>query len=1287
MRAKTHRSAESGSGAGQAKISARPIKVDKAKIAKLTKKIIRELPKHLKFRDPEEPLIYQRGYNPDTWGFDAGYYITSDVRGYPVAVSVSVNSKNASLTFRSPRQWISGGVVRHFSRSRGGIAVKVLMVVTLDASKTVSSILANLRKVEADVYSVLIHEVTHLRDILRAGVSAEEAGVQRYYNEPTEIRAFMQQIVHEVLEYIHEQGKAELYWSGVSMYALTSALEHSKTWDRIRKNLTPKSKKTMLKGVYTGLQDELPKLQELYPGDDDDDDWSGKKGAHRASAAIPYIWKGPAQADADWELITKDVVAFNKIYRRLKSFERLPESKLRAVLPGRMASINALFQPEGHPFDTTRPLGAWAFRSRAGIKGLSAGRDSRRNIMDAANALSSAVNNPRKYVVDLGVPLTRWVHNLTAFLDVYVDQINDVLRQAGPRRFQYQGIRIENPDRLPDLTIRKLMSGVAYVVALFKRRGVVPLLKETVHTITIRNRSKGERAHGWYLKGSKAIELISEAAYAANGKMMKRWVNEIFLHEVGHHVHLTLLHPVARKAWDAGWAPVQQARVEQPDADNVQNVSFDERKRFWALLVQSKGDLRAIRLKGLARIKFHAWLMHPMMGDPFVTNKQLRWTRERGRRLHLLLSDPERYMDTERGISPEDGDKYAKRLERALRQSKDTLGATEGYSGFNHPRLPDSAVSKYIVDSEALALDALQMPTEYARTNEMEDFAETFVAYMAAPERLSSVSKFRMQKALSLSGLYGKPIMRVGFGAPSSRKGPRISKDEIEVVQFSSWGYMGRQKTILHMARKSIHYLGVLESGGQLSYGVESKGSKSQVARAYAYEVQKTKHPVGGRHTEEWAQIADDKAQVDRLIGLLVHPVFGLKPEEWDAQTFEDDTEAQEFLALLKKQVREWKGSSRALRVINHPHWGAFHAQVVDAVAKKYGSRIRLYRGVHGKQALSVLKGAPLSVHHYSSWAAEKDGAMAYRSGIDRRLGQDYWVVVSATFSPKDVILAPVRLPGFSDPDILMAFATDVQHVGDELVVRSPSGRVDARVIMKSRKKFASLHRIASAWVKQGTRPIQLPTREIKAIARKFTRELRRWGPPKPGRVIAEESLSLTNVRGQAVDVDVLLTGAPKRHTDPFNNELVQGGFLNPRKWPAEIRIFINPYMRSFRHLPDRVIEKDLFRVLAHEFTHAADVWSGGGSVGDLSGSLDDLKRYHHNRPPEIRAMMRDVVTQIDDAVREFMDMGMGFNESVREALEDTKWPEIKPFLTPSNKKTFLKGVYTYLRAQMEGAK
>lgn len=69
-------------------------------------------------------------------------------------------------------------------------------------------------------------------------------------------------------------------------------------------------------------------------------------------------------------------------------------------------------------------------------------------------------------------------------------------------------------------------------------------------------------------------------------------------------------------------------------------------------------------------------------------------------------------------------------------------------------------------------LAPLEIPTDYGKVDKYEDFAETFMLFIAAPERLSRTATFRMQRALALSGLYGKPVMRL---SSDDRIGMRVA--------------------------------------------------------------------------------------------------------------------------------------------------------------------------------------------------------------------------------------------------------------------------------------------------------------------------------------------------------------------------------------------------------------------------------------------------------------------------------------------------------------------------------
>lgn len=257
---------------GSTKVAARPIPIDKAKVMTLAQKIMRELPKHLRFQDdPTDPLHSQRGYHPKSWGFRAGQYRTEDVMGSPVTVAVAVGSKRRQLGFHGSRQYIAGGFFRAIGHV-GEKGSKYLMGVTLDSSKSPQQILANLNQVQKEVYSVLIHEVTHLRDVIKIKKPREDTEdfqgkAQGYYSDFSEVRAFMQQIVDEVIIEVERQGDADLLWGGVHLDSLESLLGVAPTWNRVQSHLTPRARKILLKGVFTGFRDALPRLQRKYPGD------------------------------------------------------------------------------------------------------------------------------------------------------------------------------------------------------------------------------------------------------------------------------------------------------------------------------------------------------------------------------------------------------------------------------------------------------------------------------------------------------------------------------------------------------------------------------------------------------------------------------------------------------------------------------------------------------------------------------------------------------------------------------------------------------------------------------------------------------------------------------------------------------------------------------------------------------------------------------------------------------------------------------------------------------------
>ncbi len=250
--------------------AARPIVVDKGQALRLAKRIVRELPSEFKFR-PEDmagPINRARGYRAG-WVLPAGTFLTTDVKGEQVEVPVRVQFQ--ALEGWGVRRWVAGGGIdtRFFGRGPGS---KLALNLYINSNAVVQNLLDHLDGVEEELFSVIIHEVTHLRDLLRHEYAADEAGGEAYYNAPTEVRAFMQQTADEALQEADRLGKASGGWilgPEPTSEMIDSLLEKSGTWDRIRKQLTPANGKLILRGVARALQDEWPKLRAKYKEDDE----------------------------------------------------------------------------------------------------------------------------------------------------------------------------------------------------------------------------------------------------------------------------------------------------------------------------------------------------------------------------------------------------------------------------------------------------------------------------------------------------------------------------------------------------------------------------------------------------------------------------------------------------------------------------------------------------------------------------------------------------------------------------------------------------------------------------------------------------------------------------------------------------------------------------------------------------------------------------------------------------------------------------------------------------------
>lgn len=382
----------------------------------------------------------------------------------------------------------------------------------------------------------------------------------------------------------------------------------------------------------------------------------------------------------------------------------------------------------------------------------------RKKIQDAATLVRLGVDSVNEGFTERLRETAIALGSLWKNMDEYA-KVASLVGTAAPATFKYGGFVVQNPTRLSDKSVREMLTGIDFIAHIFKQRGITPILKESVKTIRlVMGYVNGVSTHGLYHPTQREIWIGSYALKTGSGRLIKDWMEEVFLHELAHHIHLSILPSAAKSYWDSGWDPVEEAKEESATRlHDMLSVTQKDRQAFWDTLVKVNGDLRKVPYKGVKRMKFHAWLKEPLMGGPYVTPKQLRWTNN-ARSLVDFLKDPEGHF-RERGYSEAS---LQDNIRDMLKTYQETLGVDFGAV---HPKLDisDPLVKKYHKEDRAVekAIDSLAVPTWYARTNKMEDFAESFVAFVANPSTLSDKATFRMKRTLSLSGLYGKPIMRL----------------------------------------------------------------------------------------------------------------------------------------------------------------------------------------------------------------------------------------------------------------------------------------------------------------------------------------------------------------------------------------------------------------------------------------------------------------------------------------------------------------------------------------------
>lgn len=413
-----------------------------------------------------------------------------------------------------------------------------------------------------------------------------------------------------------------------------------------------------------------------------------------------------------WDAAVKEVEAFNKRYLSAQKVKEPLDDKGRKVFSG--------FKPS-----KKKPFVTWA----------------RECSPESVSKLADAyVTDHMVFKVINGVTT---VPEFLKELAIYKDCIQDILNGVAPASFTYGGFAVTNEHRMSDHFCRKTLEGIDYITALFKKRGCGRLLSEGVTSIRIvptnADLNMSPNTSGTYNSDTRQISLSGGIARGSMGRFLA-WVNEVFLHEFGHYVHLTYLAPEAREEWDNGW-------LEQSDEGGVLTVTQADRHRLFEILKSNSFNLQAAYgdLEPDDKARYLTWLGQSSLGATIaeLNGKSVKATRL-GTEILFMVKHPDRFPDYgPAGMKPSDVEFEQKKIDASMRRM-----------GLDNP-----VVLK--VPKDKAELQNLEIVSDYGKTNAKEDFAETFVAFMGAPEKLTPTSKFRMQRALSLSGLYNKPVIRL----------------------------------------------------------------------------------------------------------------------------------------------------------------------------------------------------------------------------------------------------------------------------------------------------------------------------------------------------------------------------------------------------------------------------------------------------------------------------------------------------------------------------------------------
>jgi len=224
----------------KSKVAARPIRVDKSYIKRKAKEIAEDVWRRVK-RMPQDKPVGKFVLN-----FNATIRNTA---GEDIETVIVVKMQPSSSVDLVP----GGGT------GKAVVTRQPAIVVMMNGRYNPPLFDPDRSRFMRDLYSVLLHEFTHIADkyketgpTTRHVMTPEEMDLEKYYNRPGEVRAYMQEIVDEVRRYF-----PKIYRHFGRQEGLHLALKTSETWKRIQQYLNRRNRNRILNAVWNSVQDMM----------------------------------------------------------------------------------------------------------------------------------------------------------------------------------------------------------------------------------------------------------------------------------------------------------------------------------------------------------------------------------------------------------------------------------------------------------------------------------------------------------------------------------------------------------------------------------------------------------------------------------------------------------------------------------------------------------------------------------------------------------------------------------------------------------------------------------------------------------------------------------------------------------------------------------------------------------------------------------------------------------------------------------------------------------------------